>query len=155
MIRRDMHSAIKPVKHIGGSFTATETPSNGVDLAGFSAVNFDIYIGTVTNIASSPQPSWTFHLEESDSASSGFTAVTTAGDVLTASSASPVTTPNASTGVFLTVDAASEDDAVYSVGYIGIKRYVRVVATAANTPGATIIVVMANLGLPAIAPVSH
>jgi len=31
-----------------------------------------------------------------------------------------------SSGIFATVDAASEDDAAYTIGYIGAKRYVRV-----------------------------
>ena len=41
----------------------------------------------------------------------------------------------------LTVGAA-KDDAVYRVGYVGIRRYLRVVATAANTPGNTPIAVL-------------
>lgn len=154
MIRRDLHSNVKAVSHIIGTLTATETPANGVDLAGFGSSEFIIHVGEVTNIANSPQPSWAFKLQESDSQSSGFTDVTNADDVLVGSAKSPVTAPDSSTGVFLTVDAAAEDDQVYRVGYIGTKRYARVVATAANTPGATPISVVAMLGNPAIAPTS-
>jgi len=152
-MRRDLHSNIKVVQHIAAALaTATTTPASGVDLAGFDAAEFVISIGTVTNIANSPQPAWTFKLQESDSVSSGFTDVVTAGDVLVGSAASPVTAPDSSTGVFLTVDAAAEDAATYRVGYIGNKRFVRVVATAANTPGDTPLSVLAILGKPALAP---
>lgn len=153
MIRRDLHSNVKAVSHIIGTLTATETPANGVDLAGFGSSEFIIHVGEVTNIANSPQPSWAFKLQESDD-DSDYSDVTNANDVLVGSAKSPVTAPNASTGVFLTVDAAAEDDQVYRVGYIGTKRYARVVATAANTPGATPISVVAVLGNPSIAPTS-
>lgn len=153
MIRRDLHSNVKLVQHLAAAaYTATQTPANGVDTKGFAGLEFIINIGVVANIANSPQPSWAFKLQESDSESSDFTDVVTAGDVLVGSAASPVTTPDASTGVFLTVDDAAEDEAVYRIGYIGTKRYVRVVATAANTPGSTPLCINAELAFPAIAP---
>lgn len=152
---RDQHSNIKSVDHIpAAAFTATQTPANGVDLKGFDAAEFLISVGVVTNIANSPQPSWAFKLQESDSQASGFTDVVTAADVLVGSAKSPVTAPDSSTGVFLTVDAAAEDATLYRVGYVGAKRYVRVVATAANTPGSTPLSVIAVLGKPSLAPTS-
>jgi hypothetical protein len=153
MIRRDLHSNIAIVTHVAAqAITATNTPSDGVDLKGFGAAEFLISVGAVANIANSPQPSWSFKLQESDSESSGFTDVTEAGDVLTGSAKSPVTAPDSSTGVFLTIDDAAEDETTYRVGYIGTKRYVRVVATAANTPGSTPYSVVAVLGHPDLAP---
>lgn len=150
---RDLHSNIKVVQHVAAAaITATNTPSSGVDTAGFSSIEFLIAVGVVTNIANSPQPTWAFKLQESDSASADFTDVTDDDMVLVGSAKSPVAAPNASTGVFLTIDDAAEDAQVYRVGYIGNKRYVRVVATAANTPGSTPYAVVAVLGHPAIAP---
>lgn len=147
MANREIHSNIKAVQHLSAAdYTATQTPTNGVDLQGFDAAEFVISIGTITNIGNSPTPSWTFKLQESDSQASGFTDVTADADVAVGSAQSPVTNPDDSTGVFLTVDAAGEDDAVYRVGYIGSKRYVRVVATAADTPGDTPISIVALLG---------
>ena len=147
-----LHQNIERVQHISGAKTATVTPSNGVDLRDFvGGVDVAIHVGVVTNIANSPHPSWTFHFEESDSVSSGFTAVTNSDDVDIEGSLTPVTTPDSSTGVFLTIDAAAEDDATYRVGYLGSKRYLRVVATAANTPGSTPIVVLI-LGVPRLKP---
>ena len=147
-----LHQNIERVDNITGAKTATVTPSSGVDLRDFVfGVDVLIHVGAVTNIANSPQPSWTFHLEESDSASSGFTAVTNSDDVDIEGSLSPVTTPDSSTGVFLTIDAAAEDDKTYRIGYTGSKRYVRVVATAANTPGSTYIYATV-LGQPRLRP---
>jgi len=148
---RDLHSNIKTVSHIIGSKTTTVTPANGVDLKGFGSAEFIAHIGTVTNIANSPQPSWAFKLQESDDDST-FTDVVTAADALVGSAQSPAAAPDSSTGVFLTIDAAAEDDAVYRIGYIGTKRYVRMVATAANTPGATPMSVVAVLGHPSLMP---
>lgn len=153
MIMRDLHSNIKVVTHVVNALkTATDTPSNGIDRAGFSSLEFLIAIGAVTNIANSPQPSWAFKLQESDAQSSGFTDVTDANMALVGSAKSPVAAPNSSTGVFLTVDAAAEDAETYRIGYIGNKRYVRVISTAANTPGNTPLTIIAILGNPALAP---
>lgn len=138
MATRDLHSHIKVVTHVAAqAITATNTPSTGVDTKGFDAVEMLISVGAITNIAASPQPSWTFKLQDSDSASADFVDVTDSSLVLVGSALSPVAAPNSSTGVFLTIDAAAEDDKTYRVGYVGAKRYVRVVATAANTPGST------------------
>ena len=155
MAMHDINSRIKPVFHIGGTVSSTQTPSAGVDTKGFEAVSFLISIGTISNIAESPTPSWTFKLQESDASTSGFTDVTDSNAVLIDSSASPVVAPDASTGVFLTIDAAAEDAAVYMVGYLGTKRYVRCVATATETPGNTPLAVTALLGDPSQLPTDH
>jgi hypothetical protein len=57
--------------------------------------------------------------------------------------------------VFLTIDNAAEDAAVYAVGLITSKRYVRVVATAVNTPGSTPYAVTMILGNANILPTTH
>jgi hypothetical protein len=88
-------------------------------------------VGAVPNIANSPQPGWTLALQHSDAAASGFAAVASTDVVL------PDGDALGGSGVFATIDAAVEDDTIYRLGYVGNKRYVRVVATAANTPGAT------------------
>lgn len=141
---RDLDSKIKVVKHILGTVTSTQTPANGVDLQGFDSAEVVVSIGAITNVGGSPAQSWTFALQESDSVSSGFTAVSDDAVVLIGSGNNDGGVDGS--GVFATVDAADEDDAVYRVGYIGGKRYIRVVATAANTPGATAISVNMVLG---------
>lgn len=151
---RDNASAKKVVTHVAAqAITATNTPAAGVDTQGFDSVSFLISVGTVTNIANSPQPSWKFHIEESDAEGSGYAAVADASRILIAGAKSPVTTPNASTGVFLTIDNAAEDATTYHVGVITSKRYARVVATAANTPGSTPYSVVAVLEGASVQPV--
>ena len=131
-----------------GSYTTTQTPSTGVDMKGLATAEIVVAIGAMTNTGGSPHQSWAFALQHSDTSNANFEAVVAADVVLDAGN-------NAGTlgagGTFATVDAAAEDDAVYRVGYIGNKRYVRVVQTAANTPGATSIAVMV-VGEPLLAP---
>ena len=117
------------------TLSATET-SGGVDLKGYSSATVICSIGEITNIANSPTPSWTFKLQESDNDST-YSDVAESDMLLDYGNNDGSVT----SGVFATVDAAAEDDANYSVGYIGTSRYVRVVATAADTPGATPIAV--------------
>lgn len=154
MANREFHSCIKAVQHLSNqAYTSTQTPTNGVDLQGFDSAEFEIHIGTLTNVGGSPTESWTFKLQESDSQSSGFSDVTDSSKVVVGSAQSPLTTPDSSSGVFLTVDAADEDDAIYRIGYRGDKRYVRVVSTANNTPGSTPLGIVARLGHPGQEPV--
>lgn len=153
MTTRDLHSNYKTVEHLAiAAYTTTQTPTNGVDTQGFSSLDFLIHIGTIANIAQSPTPSWAFKLQESDTVDSGFADVTDSNQVLIGSTISPVVAPDSSTGVFLTVDASTEDNHLYRVGYLGKKRYVRVVATAANTPGSTVMAIDALLGHPGLTP---
>lgn len=153
MATRDLHSHIKAVTHVAAqAITATNTPAEGVDTKGFESVEFLISVGDVTNIANSPQPSWVFKLQESDASGAGFTDVTDSSIVLTGSAKSPETAPDSSTGVFLTIDDAAEDATTYRAGYVGSKRYVRVIATAANTPGSTPYSVVAILSSAALEP---
>lgn len=136
MNNRSMHDRVEVKRHINGAVSSTQTPSNGVDLQDLHTAEIVVDIGTVTNIANSPQPSWTFALQHSDTVNSDFEAVESTDVVL------PDGDSLGASGVFATVDAAAEDDAIYRVGYVGAKRYVRVVATAANTPGSTPIAVV-------------
>ena len=131
MSNRSMTDRITVKRHINGTVSTTQTPTNGVDLQGLASAEIVVDIGAVTNIANSPQPSWTFALQHSDTVNSGFAAVEATDAVL------PDGAALGANGVFATVDDAAEDDAIYRIGYIGNKRYVRVVATAANTPGNT------------------
>lgn len=150
---RDLHSNIKVANHLEcKAYTATQTPTNGIDRQGFESLDFLIGVGVITNANESPNTGWSFKLQESDSQTTGFTDVTDSNSVLVGSAKSPTTTPNSSTGVFLEVDGPSEDQKTYRIGYRGIKRYVRCIATAVNTPGSTPLNIDAVLGHPAQAP---
>lgn len=145
MPTRDMHSNLEMKQLLAAAAVTTTQTSTAINTAGADSVEFLISIGTVTNIANSPQPSWAFKLQDSAD-NSTFADVTDSNHVLVGSAQSPVAAPNSSTGVFLTVDAAAEDAKTYRVGYVGPKQYVRVVGTAANTPGSTPMAIIGLLG---------
>lgn len=130
-MNRSLTDRVTAARHINAAATTTQTPSTGVDLQDLASAEVVVDIGTITNIASSPVPSWSFALQHSDAAGSGFAAVDAADAVL------PDGVALGASGVFATVNTAALDDAIYRVGYVGSKRYIRVVATAADTPGAT------------------
>lgn len=154
MATRDMASAKKVVTHVAAqAITATNTPSTGVDTQGFDAATFLISVGTVTNIGNSPQPTWAVKVQESDSESADFADITDSDRILVNGAQSPAGAPDSSTGVFLTIDAAAEDATTYHVGVISAKRYLRVVSTAANTPGSTPYSVVAVLEKADLTPV--
>lgn len=93
------------------------TPSKGnvIDMQGFESVTFTVCTGTVTDAGTAS--GFSFEVQESDStADTGFAAVADA-DLVGLESA-------------LTVTSDSSDGvAVGSIGYVGGKRYVRIVAT--------------------------
>lgn len=151
MPSKDLHSNIELRQVLAAQTVSTTQTTSSHDGQGFDSVEFVASVGTISNIANSPTPSWAFKLQDSDDDST-FSDVTNSDYVLTGSAASPVSAPDSSTGVFLTVDAASEDAASYRVGYAGPRRYSRVVATAANSPGNTPMSIVAVLGHPALAP---
>lgn len=98
--------------------------SNGLD------TQFDNGAMIVVNVGESGDTlsatvKWDYILQDS-SDNSTFTAVTDSTRVTYGA-------VNSSTGVFATVDAASEDDAAYTIGYVGPERYVRVAVTKTGT----------------------
>lgn len=160
MPTRENASGKKVVKAlVPASYTTTQKcPTTGIDTKGFESVTFEIAVGSVADVAASPQGdgSWTFAIQESDTTTDGdFAAITDSARIITGGSKSPVTTPNSSTGVFLTIDAPAELSEVYHVGVISSKRYLRVLATAASTPGASLLAISAILENAALTPVSN
>lgn len=151
MATKDLHSNIKMQQLLAAAAVTTTQTSTALDTLGFGSAEFLIAVGTVTNIANSPQPTWAFKLQDSAD-NSTFADVVNADHVLVGSAQAPVAAANTSTGVFLTIDAAAEDAETYRVGYAGTKRYVRVVGTAANTPGSTPMCIIGVLGHPQLAP---
>lgn len=137
---RDKLSHAKHEYHWAKTVSATETPSNGVDLKGFSSATVLVSVGAMTNSGSTDLETWSFSLQESDSESSGFANVDEDDFLLDYGT----NDGSVSSGVFATVDDDEDeldDEQNLTVGYIGTKRYIRVVATAANTPGDTPIAV--------------
>lgn len=156
MSTRENASGKKVVDHLPAAvYTTTQTPTNGVSTKGFDAVTALISVGTITNVANSPQPSWAFKAQESDTINASFVDIKDSERIAIIASKSPVAAPDSSTGVFLTVDAADEDAETYHVGITSDKEYVRIVSTAANTPGNTPLSIVMELERADRTPVSN
>jgi hypothetical protein len=93
-----------------GNYQATET-GTGVDLTGYDAAAVVITVGTATDTG------FSFEVQESDALASGYTAV-------------------ADADLDGTEPATAVASAVTELGYHGIKRYIRVVATDTGTGNA-------------------
>lgn len=94
---------------------ATPAKGNIVDMQGWGALTFVVQTGTVTDAGTAS--GFSFEVQESDTtADADFTAVANA-DLIGLESALTVTSDTA------------DDDIIGSIGYVGSKRYVRIVAT--------------------------
>lgn len=110
----------------------TPAATSALDMQDVDAVNIDIHTNTVTDAGTAS--GFSFEIQESDdTVGANFTAVADA-DLTNAES-------------LLTVTADTDDDAyIGSIGYIGSKRYLRVVGT--GTTGTNAGVKVAFLGRP-------
>lgn len=149
MSTREDVSKFKFVQQVNpASVTATVTPADGagVDTKGYESAAFLINVGAVAELASSPLGggSWTFKAQEADAdLNASYSDITESARIKPGVG---VSAPNSSTGVFLTLDAAAHQNKCYAVGIISAKRYVRLVATAVSTPGASLLGWSAMLG---------
>ncbi|WP_405930326.1 hypothetical protein [Streptomyces sp. NBC_00827] len=110
---RDLENNVSAVQSLAPAARTAAADGVGVDLANYNSAMVIIEAGTATGTT----PSFEFEVQESDLSGSGYTAVATAD----LDGAEPtVTTAN--------------DEAVYEIGYRGIKRYLRVIN---KTPGGT------------------
>lgn len=113
---KDLHNNMKPevAFDISAISSDTTTAGNIIDLQGFNSAEFVMFSGTLTD------GSYTPLLEEGDAANlSDATAVADAHLLGTEAAAA--------------FAAASDDDAVKKLGYIGNKRYVRLSIVSAST----------------------
>jgi hypothetical protein len=145
-MNRSMNDQIVTRLHYVGAPTATVTPSNGIDVSDLTEVEVVAVVGEITNIGNSPVPSWTLALQEGDAVDGSHSAVADA-DVARNSG----NNAELAAGVFATIGDAAADSKVYRLGYLGGKKSIKVVATAADTPGATPLVLLV-IGKPKIKP---
>lgn len=125
MYMKDMRSGTTVAHGLLATLSGT-TPAAGniVDLTEYSAATFALITGTVTDAGTAS--GFAFEVQESDTtAAADFTAVADADLV--------------GTEAGLTVTADGDDDtAVGTIGYVGTKQYVRVVATGTTGTNATV-----------------
>jgi hypothetical protein len=123
---RDMYSLTEPVVSLGAAVRSADANGTGVDLRGFGAATILLNIG-VGGITFDATNKIEFVLQESDDDST-YTAVA-ATDVIVPSSVT------VTSGIVRSLVAAHAAAAVYRVGYIGTKRYIRVAADFSGTHG--------------------
>jgi len=136
---RDMHSSTKALVAIGATALAADNTPAAIDLQGYSAAEIILAIG-VGGITFSGTNKVEFVLTPSDDDST-YTAVTTACML-------GVTV--ASGGIIKALTAAHAAAAVYRYGYVGGKRYLKLLADFSGTHGtatpiAATVVAAANL----------
>ena len=149
---RDLHNNLEITQLLDpatltADATAADTTTSSIDMQGFDSAEIIVNVGESGDTLSG-SVKWDFALYESDD-NTTFTACADA-DLITRGNSITTTT----SGIFATVDAAAEDDAVYKVGYAGGSRYVHVNIdpTGAHSNG-TPISVTGVRGNPAQAPV--
>lgn len=142
MSTRDGVTGKTVVQHIPPkSVTATVTPADGdgVDTKGAEAVTLVLSVGDVSDLSASPQGdgTWAIKVQESDTdENSEYADIKESARIIPGSG---VSAPNSSTGVVLTINAPAQLNKAYAIGVISPKRYVRLIATAADTPGASLL----------------
>lgn len=111
---KDLYHNIKVQQALNPQNSTSTKTSDAIDLQGFNAASVVFAVGASADSLSG-SIYWTLKLQHSDSENSNYEDVATA-DLLN----------DAATVV---IDSASEDDAAYSFGYVGNKRYLKGVAT--------------------------
>lgn len=142
----DLHHTLKPVTAISPVTLAATVQSQAVDRAGFNAVEAVVILGKSGDTLDTNNRI-ILSLQHGDAPEGPFEPVP-AKELLGGIEGTEA-------GEFAVLDEPGEDDQVYRVGYLGIKRYVRVVATFEGThsngiPCAAVVL----LGRPRHAPVS-
>lgn len=114
---KDIYNNVAFAKCIAPQFINSNTTvtGTGVDLRGFEGCLFEIGSGAIAGTGS--QNVYTPEIQESDSETTGFTAVADADLIGTETAA---------------VHNGGTDNTVKKIGYIGKKRYVRCVLTTTN-----------------------
>lgn len=125
-IRRDLHSHIAGACVLAPALYTSDQNSDSVDLRNLNSCTFFINVG-VGGITFNATDKIEFKLQESDD-NSTWTAV---------SDAKLVKAPEAANvnGIVKSLIAAHAAKATYKVGYLGYKRYARIVADYSGTHG--------------------
>jgi hypothetical protein len=129
---KDLYNNLSGAQSLAPAARAASANGTGVDLQGYDAAVVAIDAGLWTD------GTHAFTLEESDALASGYSAVA-AADLL---------------GSQPTIDAADEDETVYTFGYRGGKRYVRVVQTVSGATTGMVAGASILRGKPHHAPVT-
>ncbi len=151
---RDLHNNIKIVKAISSRTITGSSDVNGadVDLQGYESLEHIVIVGNASGSDTlSGSLKLDLILQEADADSTGGAAGTysnvTDSDLVIGGSVD-------SNGIFATIDSNTEDDNVFSIGYIGAKRFSRVRVDVTGSHTATPISAIAVLGNSSLKPVA-
>jgi len=124
---RDLYNNVKAVAVLDPISCANgDSKEKELDLAGFNSALIGWHVG-LTGSALSGSNYWTMKLEHADDDGTGVAgsyAAVEAKDVLGVTPA---------TGIIFTVDADTEDNALYSCGYVGGKRFIKITIAETGT----------------------
>jgi len=135
---RDLYRNILVAQHFNPAVSTVTRTSTTIDLQGFNSTNVIFSIGQSGDTLSA-SVYWTLKLQHSDDDSS-YSDVT-ATDLL-------------NTAATIVIDSSTKDRTAYGFGYIGVKRYLKGVATPTGTHSVGTPIGMLSLrGTPAYAPV--
>lgn len=142
---KDMHSGMKALTVIGNAVLAADNTPGAIDLQGFNAAELLLAIG-IGGITFTGTNKIEFKLTHSDDIASGYTDVTDA-DMLGVTGITG--------GIIKSLVAAHAAAANYRFGYVGAKRYLKLLADFAGTHGTgTPIAATVLAGRPESSPVA-
>jgi hypothetical protein len=121
----DLKNNIKLVESLNAIVKAADTNCTGIDTQGFNSAMVMVNVGA-PGITFSATDKVDIKLEDSAD-NSTFTAVTD-NNYVTGGTVD-------STGIWQTIDANGDCNAVYGIGYVGPKRYIRAVLDFSGTHG--------------------
>jgi hypothetical protein len=142
MIGRDLHNTLsyqRAISPLTQTNSSTAIVSQIIDMADLLGLEFVIMIGALTDA----NATFAVLMEEGDDSALADAAAVADADMLPTPNNSSSTAPEAAAGFTF-----AHDDAIRSIGYVGIKRYVRLTITpTGNDAGSASIGVLA-VGLP-------
>lgn len=124
---KDLDSNISPTSILHAVVVSGTSNSGDIDLAGYNSAQFVIDVGVDAGSGLGASHNLVFtltHADDNGSGAAGSYANVGTGDVLGV-------TP--SSGVVLTIDSTDEDNTLYTFGYVGGKRFVKLTWTETGT----------------------
>ena len=136
MAQTDLHNNVKAIRAISPAAITSDTTTAGqiIDMQGFDSLEFIIASGTLTDGTYTP-------LVEHGDASNLSDAAAVADDYLLGTEEGAAF-------------AATDDNEVHKIGYVGDKRYVRLSLVSASTSSGGTLSAVAVLGHPSNGPIT-
>ena len=133
-MNKDIFNAVKKEQILDPAVATATVTSSACDLQNYESADFSVSFGESGDTLSGTVK-WDCKLTECDTEGGSYTDVA-AADIIGASS-----------NAFGLVDAAADDDEIYTLGYKGTKQFIKVVVTGTGThTNGTIIGIYASKG---------